>query len=115
MLQTKWIVFLTMTFILGNLLSGIIEQSYLGTNGGTTVLAPFVAVSGTSVWDTLGNIVTLPIQESFYTSMAKMFTWDYAFFTGGFQIVQYILCAISVGMGVSITFTVAGLIRGSSV
>jgi len=115
MLQTKWIVFLAMAFILCSIVSGVIEKSYLGENGGPAVIEPFFALEGTSTWDTLGNVITLPIKLSTYQSLWKMFMWDYAFFTSGYGIVQLILQCISVGVALSLVLTVAGLIRGTSI
>ena len=115
MLQTKWIVFLTMAFILGSLLSGVIEGAYLGENGGASVLTPFISVAGISGWDTFSNVISLPFQASTYSSLWHMFMWDYAFFTGPYAIVQLILRCISAGLAISVILTMFGLVRGTSI
>jgi hypothetical protein len=112
---TKWVIFLSMTFILCSIVSGVIEKDYLGENGGSAVLEPFLSLEGTTTADTFGNVISLPIHSSTYSSLFKMFMWDYAFFDGGYKIFQLILQCISIGIAIGIAFTTAGLIRGTSV
>lgn len=113
--MTKWIIFLAMVFILCSIVSGVIEKEYLGENGGSSVIEPFLGLEGDSSWDSFGNVIALPVKASTYNSLWHMFMWDYAFFEGGYRIFQLILQTISVGIAIGIIFTAAGLVRGTSV
>jgi hypothetical protein len=112
---TKWVIFLAMTFVLCSIISGVMEKSYLGENGGSAVIEPFLGTEGDTSWDTFGNVIVLPFKLSTYNALWKMFMWDYAFFTGGYGIFQLVFQCISVGIAIGLVFTTAGLVRGTSV
>lgn len=115
MLQTKWLIFLALVFVLGNILSGAIEGSYLGTNGGSNALNPIMNSAGLMSQDAQGQTTSIPLNPNVIQKIWTWLSWDYSFFTGPYALVQLLLRCISVGIAISIILTLLGLIRGTSV
>jgi hypothetical protein len=113
MLQTKWLVFFMMAFILGSMISGVLEMSYLGENGGTAVLSPFFETWGESSSNVFGKAWDLATNFDSYEALWNMFTWNYAMYTGAYAIARIPLLCISAGMALTFIITMVGIIRGS--
>lgn len=115
MLQTKWLVFFFMAVVIGSTFSGIIEMSYLGENASNATLAPFFATYKAAVTLDIGKVFTLLLSGDLLNGFFNFFTWNYAFFTGGWALIRYlVLLPLSAAMAVTLVFTVLGLIRGGS-
>lgn len=113
-MKTSWIVGAWIVFLGGNLLSGVLEQQYLGGSAGTSQV--FNSLMNTPIVTDF-NLLTLPIDlvllaKDLFLALIQMLLWNYAFFTGGWEIVRWFLFAISVGIIVSTIMAIRG--TGSS-
>lgn len=105
MIQTKWLVFFIMAFMICSIFSGFIEQSYVSSNGGSSVLTPLFEMWTTSSSGLAGKVWMLATSSELYNSFWHMFCWDYAMYTGIYTIVKIPLLVISAGMAFSIFIT----------
>lgn len=94
-----------------SLLSGIIEMQYLGGAADTEsvferLLAPAMATSTTNIF-TLGYsvVATSPI---WIGALWEAFWFDYAMFTGVWQIVRWLFVAVNLGVIVSLVLALRG-------
>lgn len=108
MLSVKWFIFFFFAFSLGALISGVMEQSYLGAGDASTV-APFFDTYGQVTSGNFGSIISLAFNFDTYESLWNMFWWNYTgIFTGSWVLVQYFLIAtISAGMAISFVILLA--------
>lgn len=114
MLQTKWLVFFIAAFLIGGFFSGLIEMTYLGQNAGMGLLSPFFMWTKGSFTLNLIKGITMIFSGELINVLFRMFFWDYAMFTGVYEIVRYLLIGIiSVPMAVTFGLTVIGIARGS--
>jgi hypothetical protein len=110
MLQTKWVIFFIMAFMLCSIFSGFIEQSYLGANGQSSVLTPLTNMWSTSSSSAIGKVVALAVSPVLYNTFWHMFCWDYAMYTGIYAIVKIPLFCISAGFAYSLLITLLGVV-----
>jgi hypothetical protein len=99
-----------MGFMLCSLFSGFIEQSYLGTNGGSGVLSPLMNMWTTSSSSSMGKVVSLGVSPVLYNTFWHMFCWDYAMYTGIYAIVKIPLFCISAGFAYSLLITLIAVV-----
>ena len=110
MLQTKWVVFFIMSFMLCSIFSGFIEGSYLSANGQAGVLTPIMSMWTVSSSSSIGKVVTLLFGSELYSTFWHMFCWDYAMYTGIYAIVKVPLFCISAGFAYSLFVTLIAII-----
>jgi len=110
-LATKWLVALMTAFIVLSLLSGIIEQEYLGNSTAGLLSQVITRPEVTEVNNPLTFVATFVTQIwQILKVVWQAFTWDYAFFDGYWAIVRYaIFMPISVGMIVSLLMALRGV------
>lgn len=111
-MHPKWLISLLIIFVGGTLLSGLLEQQYLGS-GETGVifrlLNNYKEIEFTNPLVALGTFVT--VAWSYIQTLWAIFWWDYAFFHGSWAIFRYFFMSISVGIVVSL---VLAAVRGVS-
>jgi len=110
MLQTKWIIFFTMAFMLCSIFSGIIEGTYLSANAGSGILSPIFEMWTVSSSSAIGKIVSLVTSSTLYNTFWHMFCWDYAMYTGIYAIIKIPLFCISAGMAYSLLITLISVV-----
>lgn len=112
-MKTSWIIGIFTMFILLSLISGILEAQYLGgqedqVDTFTKLMSPpsFTSMNPLNV---LWTVVT--IGWHYLTAFWDMLWFNYAFFTGGWTIIKWIVFfPISIG----VVFSFISLIRGTS-
>lgn len=106
-MSIKDFTFITLLLIGGLFISYVMQGSYFGTADVDTINA--LAVIRT--WN-VGGLFTVPILNiNFFTvGLPKLITWDFAFFGGGYQIVQFLFYAISVGVVWGVTGAFIGIV-----
>lgn len=106
-MHPKWIIALAMLFLAGTIISGILEQSYLGTSDAGMfhdLLSKYKELS----W----NFFTIiKVTWSYIVLVWKMFWWDYSFWYGSWEIIRFFCWTISIGIIVSLILSVT---RGTS-
>ena len=109
-MSSKLIIIFGILFIVGNLLGGIMESTYLTSDQ----LSIFSILEGQ---DTDGDGISEGVQWwniSFYTDMfnltLKMLTWDYAFLQNELQLFRVVGFAISLGFFIPFMLYIASLI-----
>lgn len=87
-MSVRWIAGLSFVWILGTLVSLIIEGAWLGTED----LSIINSMTGYSVIE-MGGIMGIPkMAIGFFThGLPKIISWDYAFFTGRLFILRVIM------------------------
>ncbi len=111
-MANKWIIGLWIVFIGGSLLSGILEMQFL--SGGSDTVGVFESLMSppsftdmnpiTFVW----TIVTTTF--NWIQAFWNMLWWNYAFLTGGYSIIKWIvLYPLSVAFVVSIVLAIRGV------
>lgn len=111
-MHPKWIISLAMLFLGGTILSGLLEQQYLGTSSAgmfhdlmngykeLNFSNPFVAI--TSV---------ISVAWDYVQMLWNLFWWNYSFFYGTWEVVRYFCWCISIGIIASLIMSVT---RGTS-
>lgn len=106
-MHPKWIIALAMLFLAGTIISGILEQSYLGTSDAGMfhdLLSKYKELS----W----NFITIiSVTWSYIVLVWKMFWWDYSFWYGSWEIIRFFCWTISIGIIVSLILSIT---RGTS-
>lgn len=111
MLPLKWVVFLFMLFAIGTVISGFCEQAYVSQNGGVAVFAPFTETWATEGSSTIGKLWSVAINPDTYGAFWHMLTWDYAFFTGTWELVRYCLfIPVSAALAFAFIWTIGPII-----
>jgi len=103
----KWIIALATLFLAGTIISGILEQSYLGTSDAGMfhdLLSKYKELS----WNFL---TIISVAWSYIVLVWKMFWWDYAFWYGSWEIIRFFCWTISIGIIVSLILSIT---RGTS-
>jgi len=106
-MAAKWLIGLSMLFVLLTITSGIIEQTYLGTEQAGTLwqlMSSFKAMQ----WSSFSSIIVAA--GALATALYKMLIFDYAFFTGVWVIFRVLFVSVSVGIGVSFILSVASVL-----
>lgn len=100
-MNIKWVIGLVMIFILGSMLSGIMELQFLSgdANQQSVIegLFGWANISGSGLYGVAESIIvaTPGVIGSFF----QMLVWDYAFFDGSYQIIRWVVCMpITAGM-----------------
>lgn len=93
-MDVKWVIGLVMIFIVGSLLSGVMEMQFLSGEGDQqaviTQLFSWANFSGSGFWDISETIIVATPQV--IGAFFKMLVWDYAFFDGSYQIIRWVVC-----------------------
>jgi len=103
----KWIISLATLFLAGTIISGILEQSYLGTSDAGMfhdLLSKYKELS----WNFL---TIISVAWSYIVLVWKMFWWDYSFWYGSWEIIRFFCWTISIGIIVSLILSIT---RGTS-
>ena len=103
----KWIISLAILFLAGTIISGILEQSYLGTSDAGMfhdLLSKYKELS----WNFL---TIISVAWSYIVLVWKMFWWDYSFWYGSWEIIRFFCWTISIGIIVSLILSIT---RGTS-
>ena len=111
-MRTTWVVGICMLHLIGTVISLTIEGQYLGTDTTSTFFRmmrpefgsfsnPLTAIGGffIMVW-------------AWVQALWAVFWWDYSFFAGYWEILQYLGWCVSIGIIVSLVLAVRG--TGSS-
>jgi len=114
-MKTSWLIGIFTLFIVLSLISGIIELAYLGgsenhSNVFSTIFATKIDTS-TSIWGTLWS--SLVFTKDLIVAVWSAFWFDYAFFTGQYQIFRWaFFLPVSIGLIVSLIFAARGTSSG---
>ena len=112
MLTARWMMFIAFAFIVGTLMSLMMEGLYLGS-GQTGLMS---TLTGYDVVE-LNAAGVLPLTKLgpafFLNGIPTMLLWDYRWLDGSWQIVKYvILWPISVGAIYGITVAFVSAVQG---
>ncbi len=111
-MRTTWIVGIVMLYLLGAVISGTLELEYVGA-GTTGTLFDLIQPDFASITNPLTAIAGFFIMLwGWIQALWKVFWWDYAFFTGNWEILKYFGWCVSIGIVVSLVLAVRG--TGSS-
>jgi len=110
MMQTKWLIFFLMAFMLCSVLSGFIEGAYLSQNGQPGVLSPLMNMWTTSSASSIGKVVSLSFSSTLWNTLWHMFSWDYAMYTGIYAILKIPLFCISGGLAFTFLITMLAVL-----
>jgi hypothetical protein len=92
-MSPRWIAGLSFVFILATAISLIIEGEYMGSDELNVIneLTGFQAMEA-------GGILSIPLMAvGFIThGLPKVLMWDYAFFSGGLEIIRWVLMPLSI-------------------
>jgi hypothetical protein len=103
----KWIIALATLFLAGTIISGILEQSYLGSADAGMfhdLLSKYKELS----WNFL---TIISVAWSYIVLVWRMFWWDYSFWYGSWEIIRFFCWTISIGIIVSLILSIT---RGTS-
>lgn len=92
-MSPKWIMFIAGVFIVGNLLCLVLDGGWYGAED-TSVMG---ALTGAQVHEVGGFWGVVSAGVSFIGGLIRMLFWDYSFFDGDLQIVQWILSILTIG------------------
>jgi len=112
-MSTKWLIGLTTLFIILTIASNIIEQAYLGTGETGTiwnVMKSFQAINFSNPLTAVGGIIIAVID--LVKGIFAMLTFDYAFFTGVWEVFRWLFMSISLGIVVSLVLAIRGVSSG---
>jgi len=113
-MKTSWLIGLASLMVILTVVSGIIEQTYLGTEQTGTlwgILASFKAIEFSyNIFAVVGDIIVAV--GTLVQGIWKMLTFDYAFFTGVWAIFRWLFVAIGVGVAVSLALAIRGTSSG---
>lgn len=109
----KWIIAMSMTFVVCMLINGWIEMQYLGNaNAGVlhTLFTGYQEIEFTNPIIAIGSFVS--VAWTYIRLVFAVLTWDYAFFHDAWEIFRYIFMCISIGITVSLVLAVRGTSSG---
>jgi hypothetical protein len=100
-MNVKWVIGLVAIFVLGSMLSGIMENVYLGAGGEQEGvierLFSMPSFSGQGIFGVTETILVATV--NWVGAFWDLLWWNYAFFTGFYAIIRYAVCfPISIGM-----------------
>lgn len=88
-MDSKWIIAGVFIFVIMTLLAGVVEGASI--NEGTT---------------TFQDLLNPSLSSEYYNTLKTVFTFDYPFFTGGWEILRWVVF-LPLGIGVSISIVTA--------
>lgn len=111
--MTKWVVFFTTLFIIGTLISGVMEMSYIGTTQTGILYHLMNDFRGINLSNPITGAWTLiSVGWSYIQNLWNVLWFNYAFFVGTASIIRIALfIPISVGFVVTLIIT---FIKGGS-
>lgn len=112
-MAVKWLLGMAMLYVILIIVSGIGEGTYLGTSGVATIweaMTAFRAVDVTNPLTAISGVLILVWQ--LLVGIFEMLTWKFSFFVGIWAIFRWLLCAISLGIIVSLILTIRGVSSG---
>lgn len=108
-MAVKWLIGLSMAFILLTIGSGVLEQTYLGTAEAGVFWQAISSFQAVSISDPITAIWSIMVGAwSMIQALFKMLIWDYAFFIDDYLVFRYLFMSISVGMVVSLLLAIRG-------
>jgi len=112
-MANKWIIGLWVLFIGGSLLSGILEMQFLSGSGDQeeaifeTLMSP-PSFTETNPLTLVWVVVTTTFE--WLQALWNMLWWNYAFLTGGYSIIKWILLyPLSIAFATSIVLAIRGV------
>lgn len=112
-MKTSWLIGMGVIYVILTVIDGIAGGTYLGGGAGTmwSAMTGFSAIDVTSPVGTATGIFMQLWQ--ILTAIFQILTWDFPhIFTGVTLIFRYILCAISVGIIISLLMALRGVSSG---
>lgn len=112
-MAVKWLVGMGMIYVVLTVVSGISEGTYFGGTGVATIwsaMTGFQAIDVTNPLTAVGGILIQVWQ--IMVGIFEMLTWKFSFFVGVWAIFRYILCAISLGIIISLILALRGVSSG---
>ncbi len=107
-MHPKWIIALAILFLAGTLISGILEQEYLGSSEAGMFHDLLTKYKEVHLWNFLSII---SVVWSYIVLIWRLFWWDYSFWYGSWEIIRFFCWTISIGIIVSLILSVT---RGTS-
>lgn len=94
-MSPRWISGMSFIFIVGSMLSLLLEGAYIGD----TEISVLNALTGYSVIEAGGLLAIPKLAGGFFTvGLPKLLLWDYAFFSGGFAWVRLLFMPLSIAV-----------------
>ena len=114
LMATKWLIGMVTLWIICTVISLFLEAQQYGSSEVATLytlLTPDIP----SFWNPIGAAIAyITVAWDYISVFWSMFWWDYSFFTGGWELVRFILfIPLSAGIIVSLVFaTIRGVSSG---
>lgn len=112
-MKTSWLIGMTMIYVILTVVSGISEGTYFGGTGVGTIWSAMTSFSAidvtnplTAVWGVMLNLWQMLV------GLFEILTWKFSFFVGVWAIFRWILCAISLGIIISLIMALRGVSSG---
>jgi len=102
-----------MIYVILTVVSGISEGTYFGGSGVGTIwsaMTGFQAIDVTNPLTAVGGILIQVWQ--ILVGIFEILTWKFSFFVGVWQIFRWVLCAISLGIIISLIMALRGVSSG---
>ena len=112
-MATKWLIGMGMIYVILTVVSGISEGTYFGGTGVATIwsaMTGFSAIDVTNPLTAVGGVIIHVYQ--ILVGIFEILTWKFSFFVGVWSIFRYVLCAISLGIIVSLILALRGVSSG---
>jgi len=110
---TKWLVGMAMIYVVMSVVDGIAGGTYLGGGGATiwSAMTGFQAIDVTNPLTAVGGVLIQMWQ--ILVGVFEILTWNFPhIFVGVWSIVRWVLCAISLGIIISLIMALRGVSSG---
>lgn len=112
-MRTSWLIGMLMLFTILTIVSGIIEQTYLGADEAGTIwgaMSSFQAIEFTNPLTAVGGLIIAATDLT--QALFKAFIFNYSFLTGIWFVFRILGCCISAGIVVSLILAIRGVSSG---
>jgi hypothetical protein len=107
----KWFIFFFAMFTFCSLLSGIIEQQYLGGDYSKGSWVKLIDTWQSSSGADIGKVFALMVSPDLYGAIFNSMTWNYAFLDGGYIIIRLIaIMTLTTGFVVSFVLLIMSIV-----
>lgn len=109
-MATKWLIGIIMIYVIGTLVCGVIEMTYLTQGATDTMFGLMTNIKGISFSNPLTALTDLLLDLWYITQLIfSIIIWDFSFFEGEYAIIKYVIfLPLSVSFFVSFILAVRG-------
>lgn len=113
-MSTKWLIGMAMLYVVLTIIDGIADGTYFGSTGVGTIWSAMTGFHAIDVTNPLAAVGGVLIQVwQILVGIFEILTWNFPhIFSGVWAIVRYVLCAISLGIVISLVMSLRGVSSG---